>query len=65
MIAMTKLTGTCPVPLWRNAWGPCLPAGRKGHNTNNITLSRPNGMAGELHNFCQIQIEKENRICYE
>ncbi len=34
------LTGTCLIPPKRDRRGPCLPAGRKGHNMNEISFAR-------------------------
>jgi hypothetical protein len=30
--------GKCPVPPWQDRRGPCLPAGRKGHNQNDTSF---------------------------
>ncbi len=59
------LAGKCPVPPKQDRRCPCLPAGRKGHNMNEISFARillatlcpgspavpprPNGVGGELH----------------
>jgi hypothetical protein len=34
------MTGKCPVPPKRDRRGPCLPAGRKGHDQSEISLPR-------------------------
>jgi hypothetical protein len=34
------LAGKCPVPPKPDRRGPCLPAGRKGHNENDISYAR-------------------------
>jgi len=40
----------CPVPPRRDRRGPCLPAGRKGHNHKTLFPSREaRPVAGELH----------------
>ena len=58
-----SLAGTCPFPPKQDRRGPCLPAGRKGHNTKETaspgspfdilravsSVERPRPAGGEIH----------------
>jgi len=69
------MAGKCPaspaLPACRQAGrrGPCLPAGRKGHNMNDISFARirlatgvpgkPRPLGGELHILYRLEEREE------